>query len=151
MAEGDGRGETEGTAGAVPTTGGTDGSDLSSWSTVLVAEFRVDVDPGRSESGFGSAAAAGDGWAAAPPPDGDWAAEIAGGAAEAACGTALEVFIETTISGTATAAATRCATTIGPAPGWCRPSRKIPKTTATRPAALLALRRARWSTWAAAM
>src|SRR5260370_40878256 len=134
MAEGDGRGETEGTAGAVQTTGGTDGSDLSSWSTVLVAEFRVDVEPGRTESGFGSAARAGDGWAAAPPPDGDWAAEIGGGAAEAACGAALEVFIETTLSGTATAAATRDATTSGPAPGWCRPSRHMAEPRARGPA-----------------
>src|SRR5260370_34181289 len=134
MAGGEGMSETEGAAGADAREGGTAARYLSSGSTVLVAEFRVDVDPGRAESGFGSAAGAGDGWAAAPPPDGDWAAEIAGGAAEAACGTALEVFIETTISGTATAAATRCATTSGPAPGWRRPSRKIPKTTAARPA-----------------
>jgi hypothetical protein len=66
-----------------------------------------------------------------------WLAELdmAAGAADAGAGTALEVFMETTISGNATAAATRCATTSGPTPAWCRPMRKMPKTTATREAA----------------
>ena len=55
MAGGDGTGETEGGSVGLTSTGGTDGSSLSSCRTAFVAELNVAVDPARTESGFGTA------------------------------------------------------------------------------------------------
>jgi hypothetical protein len=110
---GEGRGGAEGRAGSLSATGGTDGSDLSSWPIVLVAEFRVAVEPGSTESGTLAVAVPPCCPANSLPPWGGglgWGlVETAAGAAEdeVACGIGLEAFMDTTISGTAASAARR--------------------------------------------
>ena len=151
---GEGNGGTEGNAGVGATTGGTDGSGFSSSRTASVAEFSADVAPDLTESG--KADVSGTLWGRAGRRLRGTTPElrlVAAGAAEAeaACGVGLDAFIETTISGTATTAATRWAAVSVAAPARCLPSWKMPKTTATRDAALTARCLARCRTWAAAM
>ncbi len=151
---GEGKGGTEGKGGVGASTGGTDASGLNSPRTASVAEFSADVAPDLTESGKADVSGplwrrAGRGLRGTTPE----LRLVAAGAAEAeaACGVGLDAFIETTISGTATTAATRWAAVSVPAAARCLPSWKMPKTTATREAALTARCLARCRTWAAAM
>ncbi len=146
---GDGSAETDGNGAGLLSTGGTDGTDLSSWRTASVAAFSVAVEPGSSDSGFG--ATPGSGWprgtpASSPaPPKAPGALRdppaTAGAATDTVAGPtgagrrgALELCTEIRINGTAAAAARRLAARTDPPAGRSRPRLKMPKTTATRAA-----------------
>jgi hypothetical protein len=120
----DGRAATEGKGIGVLIVGGTDGSGLSSWRTVSIAEFSLTVEPGGS--------------AAAPspfPPEGEGNAELASfgavttvdpatavtgaGARRDGCGVGLELPTATSITGTRATAASRAAANGNPPPGRC--------------------------------